>query len=142
MTFKLIRFQHIYLLEQAMMAQEISIPVYFSKYTDELNTVIEDISSNDIDKDAKRQAKRDSAISEIINSVSANGYQVVVSGANHAANKQSKIPIIQGELAPIKSIKHTDAGQIVDGHNKLPLIIVTAHLNTFGLLNVIYTTIN
>lgn len=64
-----------------MLAQEISIPVYFSKYDTELDDIISDISKLKIDEqddiaDVKDAGKRDSALGEIINSVSANGYQV------------------------------------------------------------------
>lgn len=64
-----------------MLAQEISIPVYFSNYDTELETIVDDISkmkSNEPDDIAeiKDAGKRDSALSEIINSISANGYQV------------------------------------------------------------------
>lgn len=64
-----------------MLAQEISIPVYFSKYDTELDTIIDDISKiksdePDIGADLKNAGKRDSALSEIVNSISANGYQV------------------------------------------------------------------
>lgn len=61
-----------------MLAQEISIPVYFSKYNNELNSIIEDISKirADDSDDIKASGKRDSALGEIINSISANGYQV------------------------------------------------------------------
>lgn len=72
-------FQQIFNLEQAMLSQDISIPVYFSKYDDQLNTIIEDLSkfkpSETVDEMAGA-GKRDSALSEIINSISANGYQV------------------------------------------------------------------
>lgn len=56
-----------------------------------------------------------------------------MSGASHVANKQSKIPIIQGELAPLKNIK---ADGNVEINTKLPLILITAHMETFGLVNV------
>lgn len=46
-------------------------------------------------------------------------------------NKASKIPIIQGELAPLKT-----GNKNIDDSNKLPLIIIVAHLDTFGLVNV------
>lgn len=117
-----------------MLAQEISIPVYFSKYNEELDGIIEDISNNITQsiEDEQNAQKRESAIAEIISSVSANGYQVTVTGANHNPNKQSKIPIIQGELFPIiKAKSPNDAA----ANAKLPLIIVTAHLDTFGILN-------
>lgn len=117
------------------MAQDISIPVFFSKYNAEFNDIIDDISVDA--KDAVGGQARESALSELINSVSANGYQIVVSGASHFANKQSKLPIIQGELAPVRNVKNSD--NLADINNKLPLIIVTAHINTFGLINVCAT---
>lgn len=124
--------QQIYVLEQAIMAQEISIPVFFSKFDPDLNNVIDEISTSKEKQETSKGNKRESAISEIMNSISANGYQVVVSGASHVANKQSKIPIIQGELAPTKNVK---ADGNVEINTKLPLIIITAHLETFGLVN-------
>lgn len=68
-------------LEQAMLAQEISIPVYFSNYNTELDTIIDDISKIKADEqdgiaDIEASTKRESALSEIINTISANGYQV------------------------------------------------------------------
>lgn len=118
--------QQVYLLEQAMMVQEISIPVYFSKYNEEMNEIINDITNN---LGAEKQpSQQGSALSEIFNSVSANGYQMVISGASHAPNKQSKIPIIQGELGPLKAKSD-------ESNMKLPLIIVTAQLNTLAMLN-------
>lgn len=64
-----------------MLAQEISIPVYFSKYDTDLDDIISDISKLKVDEqddiaELKDAGKRDSAVSEIINSISANGYQV------------------------------------------------------------------
>uniref|UniRef100_A0A1L8E295 Nicalin n=1 Tax=Nyssomyia neivai TaxID=330878 RepID=A0A1L8E295_9DIPT len=126
--------QHILLLEQAMMAQEVSIPVYFSTYDPKLEGIISDVTANSNAKPGQRE----SALTEIMNSISANGYQTVVSGASHAPNKQSKIPIIQGELAPTAGM-HKAAGDAnrntIEINPKLPLIIITAHLDTFGLLN-------
>lgn len=73
--------------------------------------------------------------------------QVVVSGATHTPNKQSRIPIIQGELIPVLKTfnnKHIGGGtaqqQIIPTDSalyaKLPLIIVTANIDTFGLIHV------
>lgn len=60
-----------------MMAQEISIPVYFSKYNGILNEIIEDIKKS-IHTNPEANAKRESAIAEILGSISANGYQVIL----------------------------------------------------------------
>lgn len=58
-----------------MMTQEILIPVYFSPFNEELDNIINDVSHN-ANADEASKKKRDSAIAEIFNSVSANGYQV------------------------------------------------------------------
>lgn len=65
------------MLEQAIMAQEISIPVYFSKFDPELNNIIDEISTSKEKQETSKNNKRESAISEIVNSISANGYQVI-----------------------------------------------------------------
>lgn len=112
------------------MLQEISIPVYFSRYNPKMNEIINDVTKTTSANQKKSSQERESAISEIMGSISANGYQIVVSGTGHTAIKQSKIPIIQGELTPTKHAIKTS-----DGESKLPLIILTAHLDTFGLIN-------
>ncbi|XP_067637931.1 BOS complex subunit ncln isoform X2 [Eurosta solidaginis] len=123
--------QHLYLLEQAMLAQPNSIPIYFSAYNAELERIITDITRTTRDNEAGK-AQRSSAASELFATISANGYQVIVSGASHLASKNSKIPIIQGELtSSSKILKQGEVG--LESGNKQPLIIVTAHLNTFGL---------
>lgn len=128
--------EHLFLLEQAMLVQVSPIPVYFSTYNEDLDQVIADITkASDAAKAAQQtnsgKVERGSALSELLGTISANGYQIVVSGASHAASKQSKIPIIQGELAPMKNVKAAE----VEVNPKLPLIILTSHLNTFGLYN-------
>ncbi|XP_055375499.1 BOS complex subunit ncln [Condylostylus longicornis] len=123
--------EHLFLLEDAMISQASTIPIYFSKYNEELDRLIDDITSTNL-KNSKGQNVRESALAEIINSISANGYQITVTGASHSADKHSKIPIIQGELAPLISIK---VGGDQENSNKLPIIVVVAHLKTFGLYN-------
>lgn len=122
-----------------MLSQEITIPVYFSKYNEQLDAIIDDISaskSNDSEPQIQ-SAKRDSALAELISTVSANGYQVTVTGAHHNPNKQSKIPIIQGELVPALNKKNAGSATTPDArdYSKLPLIIVAAHLDNFGIVN-------
>ncbi|XP_012162719.1 nicalin isoform X1 [Ceratitis capitata] len=125
--------EHLNLLEQSMLSQANSIPIYFSPYNEELERVISDVTrTSSINNDGK--AQRSSAAAELFASISANGYQVIVSGASHTASKNSKIPIIQGELAATsKILKQVENGG--EANSKLPLIIIAAHLNTFGLYN-------
>lgn len=109
-----------------MMQLDISIPVYFAPHTSKLEEIIGEILKVANSRDTNK--KRESALAEIVNSVSANGYQIVVSGAVHTMNKNSKIPILQGEM--VKPVSKSS-----DGDTKLPLIMVVAHLDTFGLIN-------
>uniref|UniRef100_T1PBL9 Nicalin n=1 Tax=Musca domestica TaxID=7370 RepID=T1PBL9_MUSDO len=125
--------EHLNLLEQAMMTQSISVPVYFSQYNTELEKIVNDISRNTASANNKKNARDNSALNEVFNSISANGYQIIVTGASHANNKNSKIPIVQGELAP--AAKFSKANNNEDLNSKLPLIIVAGHLNTFGIYN-------
>ncbi|XP_050318200.1 nicalin-1 isoform X2 [Bactrocera neohumeralis] len=131
MTFEEKRYLN--LLEQAMLAQPNSIPIYFSPYNSELERIITDITRT-TSKNIEGKAQRTSAATELLSSISANGYQVIVSGASHLASKNSRIPIIQGELAATtKILKQMESGG--ESNNKLPLIVITSHLNTFGLYN-------
>lgn len=123
--------QQMYMLEQAMLAQEISIPVYFSPHSKEMETVAKDLSK--VRGNNQRKQPQSSAMEDIVNTVSANGYQVVISGGSHAANKQSKINIIQGELAPTPLRMKAEETSVTSG--KLPIIIVTAQMQTLGLIN-------
>lgn len=59
--------------------------------------------------------------------------KVHVSGTHHSPNKQSKIPIVQGELYPMLQAKHP-AGE--SATSKLPTIIITTHIDNFGLIDV------
>lgn len=115
--------ENIFLLEQAMLVEEISIPVYFSKYDDEIDRIISEINQHPSKGAA---ATKQSALSEIFKKISANSYQIVVSGS-HSARKDSKIPIIQGELIPFKS-SSSDGVQ-----TKLPVIIISAQIKPFGV---------
>lgn len=60
--------------------------------------------------------------------------QVHVSGAYHTPNKLSKIPIVQGELHPILQAKNPNSDSAAN--SKLPTIVITSHIDNFGILNV------
>lgn len=105
-----------------MLVEEISIPVYFSKFDEEIDKIIGEINQN-----PTKGAAKQSALSEIFKKISANSYQVVVSGS-HSPKKDSRIPIIQGELIPFK--------QSSDGQpTKLPVIVISTQLKPFGVTN-------
>lgn len=104
-----------------MVAQEISIPVYFSRYSKKLDIIVNEISqgldTNDMSK---------SAAETMFNSIAANGYQIVVSSSNPSIKTDAKVATVQGHLS----------GYSTDG--KIPTIAVVAHYDSFGIAPVIY----
>lgn len=103
-------------LEDTMLAQEVSIPVYFAKWTPELNTITAEIAQSSLVND-----KSKSAAEAIFNSISANGYQIVINPGAPNVKQDTKIATIQGYLA----------GQNSEG--KTPTIAIVAHYDSFGV---------
>lgn len=103
-----------------------TIPVYFLKYSEEFEGLIGDISNN-----LATTSSVTSALNDIVDKVSANIYQVVVSGANASPKKESQISILQGELLPFKPAL---ANQLKD--DKLPVIVVNVGFKHFGITNI------
>ncbi|XP_030379487.1 nicalin [Scaptodrosophila lebanonensis] len=118
-------------LEQAMLTQAVPVPVYFSAPNKYLEQIVDDITHTIDDNGSKKQ--NDTAIAQLFLSISANGYQVTVSGANAVANKNSKISVIQGELLSNQYVPKRMEG--TDDYNNLPVILITANLKTFGIYN-------
>lgn len=108
--------QHLMLLEDVMMAQEISIPVYFAVWTPELEEIVTDITYSFITDD-----KAGSAAEAIFNSISANGYQIVISPGTASAKQDIKIATLQGKLSGISP------------EGKTPTIAVVAYYDSFGV---------
>lgn len=103
-------------LEDAMLAQEITIPVYFAKWTPELETIVTEISHSSVTND-----KSKSAAEAMFTSIAANGYQIVVNPGSPNVKQDVKVATIQGHLA----------GQSTDG--KTPTVAVVAHYDSFGV---------
>lgn len=104
------------ILEDAMLAQEISSPVYFAKYSPELNEIVTDISNGFISDE-----KSGTALEAIINSISANGYQIVINPGTAGPKQDMTLVTLHGKLGGIGS----------DG--KIPTIAVIAHYDSFGV---------
>ncbi|XP_017786970.1 PREDICTED: nicalin [Nicrophorus vespilloides] len=107
---------HLVLLENAMMMEDIKIPVYFCKETKELNNIVKEVGTNNAADD-----KKISAAEAMLASVSANGYQIVVSPKTPSAKTDVKVATIQGNLV----------GHSADG--KIPTIAIVAHYDSFGV---------
>ncbi|XP_072397376.1 BOS complex subunit NCLN [Diabrotica undecimpunctata] len=108
-------YQHLLLLENIMLAQEVTIPVYFVKYSPELKSIIEDIESNIEDNLSK------SATEAMINSIAGNGYQIIISASTPTVRTDARIATIHGQLS----------GYSADG--KIPTIAVVAYYDSFGV---------
>ncbi|XP_068158402.1 BOS complex subunit NCLN [Drosophila tropicalis] len=121
--------EQITILEQAMLFQSAPIPVYFAPFNKNLDKILDEISyttTQNINQD-------ETAFTQLVTSISANGYHVTVSDVSSSANKNSKIPVVYGELIPNNFV-----GNYVDNilhESNLPVILITASLKTFGIFN-------
>lgn len=104
------------ILEDAMLAQDIASPVYFAKYTKDLDDIVTDISSGFITDE-----KAGTALEAIINSVSANGYQIVINPGSTTPKNDMSLTTLQGKLG----------GTGAD--RKIPTIAIVAHYDSFGV---------
>ncbi|KAL0820666.1 hypothetical protein ABMA28_006498 [Loxostege sticticalis] len=84
--------EHIQLLEMAMIQQEVNAPVYFAQWTPEFEDIIRDLQHSFITDD-----KSGTALEAMFNSVSSNGYQIVVS-ATAPQKMDSKPTTLHGKL--------------------------------------------
>ncbi|XP_043641251.1 nicalin [Drosophila teissieri] len=117
------------ILEQSMLTHTAAVPIYFAPYNKDLEKIIDDITYTTTDSPGQNQT----ALAQLVVTVSANRYHINVGGGSIAANKNSKIPIIHGELLPNQlALKPTES--VGDGQ-KLPVILITANLKTFGIYN-------
>ncbi|KAF5304816.1 hypothetical protein FQR65_LT07833 [Abscondita terminalis] len=108
--------QHLMVLEDAMLAQEVNIPVYFVTWNLELEKIATEISTVVSTDDRTK-----SATEALFASVAANGYQIVINPRNPSPRTDVKISSIQGNLP----------GYAVEG--KTATIAIVAHYDSFGV---------
>ncbi|KAJ2948688.1 hypothetical protein O0L34_g7945 [Tuta absoluta] len=85
--------EHIQLLEMAMVGEEINAPVYFAQWTPEIEDMLEDLQHSMLTDE-----RSGTALEAMMNTVSSNGYQIVVS-ASSPQKLESKAVSIHGKLA-------------------------------------------
>ncbi|CAH0724211.1 unnamed protein product, partial [Brenthis ino] len=106
--------EHIKLLEMAMMQQEISIPVYFAEWTPDFGDIIKDLQHSFITDD-----KSGTALEAMFNTVSSNGYQIVVSAS--APQKLDSKPV-------------TIHGKLVGRSGTAQTIVIAAHYDSSSII--------
>ncbi|XP_053614170.1 BOS complex subunit ncln [Plodia interpunctella] len=84
--------EHIQLLEMAMVQNEVNAPVYFAQWTPDFEDIIKDLQHSFITDD-----KSGTALEAMFNSVSSNGYQIVVS-STVPQKLESKPVTLHGKL--------------------------------------------
>ncbi|XP_070210935.1 BOS complex subunit NCLN-like [Littorina saxatilis] len=107
--------EHLQSLERDLMQEETSLPVYFSPETEELQEIYQDLEHGVAGDQAV------SAWEALLSSATANGFQMVVSGAQAKALPDFQVTNIQGRLS---------------GHGieeQLPTIVITAHYDATGV---------
>ncbi|XP_054278741.1 BOS complex subunit ncln-like [Macrosteles quadrilineatus] len=103
-------------LEKFMLSQEVFIPVYFASWTPEFQIILDDVATSMVTDE-----KAGTAAQALMNSVSANGYQIVVNTNKASPKSDVQIASVQGKLV---------------GHgieDKMPTIAIVAHYDSFGV---------
>ncbi|XP_011315449.1 nicalin [Fopius arisanus] len=106
--------EHILSLEASMESSgETTIPVYFSPWNSDLQTIL-----NDLEHGLITDAKANTELQNLVNSISASGYQVIVAAGQPTPKADVKIATVQGKLA----------GAGVE--EKLPTVAIVAHYDS------------
>ncbi|XP_011064630.1 PREDICTED: nicalin [Acromyrmex echinatior] len=109
--------QHIMSLEESMMyGSETMIPVYFAPWHSELQIILDDIAGGFITDE-----KTGAAAEAIYNSISASGYQVVVTTGQALPKTEVKVATLHGKL--------TGTGT----EEKLPTIAIVTYYDSTGV---------
>ncbi|XP_063540627.1 BOS complex subunit ncln [Cydia strobilella] len=106
--------EHIQLLEMAMVQDEISAPVYFAEWSPAFEDILRDLQHSFITDD-----KSGTALEAMLNTVSSNGYQIVVS---------APVP------AKLDSKPVTLHGKLIGRSGSAQTIIISAHYDSSGLV--------
>nr|CAG4643073.1 EOG090X02MW [Ilyocryptus agilis] len=101
-------------MEKSLLSQEISIPVYFTPQTPQLQEIYSNI------KESTGKDSASSAAQALFGAVSANGYQLAVNGNQAKLLTDVQISNIQGKM-PGFGIE-----------DQLPTVAVVAHYDSFG----------
>ncbi|XP_073954066.1 LOW QUALITY PROTEIN: BOS complex subunit ncln [Choristoneura fumiferana] len=106
--------EHIQLLEMAMIQDEISAPVYFAQWSPDFEDILGDLQHSFITDD-----KSGTALEAMFNTVSSNGYQIVVSA-----------PVPQ----KLESKPVTLHGKLVGRSGSAQTIIIAAHYDSSAVV--------
>ncbi|KAK9409029.1 nicalin [Crotalus adamanteus] len=101
-------------IEPEMLAMETIVPVYFAKEDDELLSIYEQTQT------ASTSQGSASAAEVLLHTATANGFQMVTSGAQSKAVNDWLITSIEGRLTGL-------------GGEDLPTIVLVAHYDSFGV---------
>ncbi|XP_025031551.1 nicalin isoform X2 [Python bivittatus] len=101
-------------IEPEMLAMETIVPVYFAKEDDELLSIYEQTQA------ASASQGSASAAEVLLHTATANGFQMVTSGAQSKAVNDWLITSIEGRLTGL-------------GGEDLPTIVLVAHYDSFGV---------
>ncbi|KAL8177857.1 UNVERIFIED_CONTAM: hypothetical protein K2H54_021977 [Gekko kuhli] len=100
--------------EPEMLAMETIVPVYFAEEDDELLSIYEQTQA------ASASQGSASAAEVLLHTATANGFQMVTSGAQSKAISDWQITSVEGRLAGL-------------GGDDLPTIVIVAHYDSFGV---------
>ncbi|CAG5120235.1 unnamed protein product [Candidula unifasciata] len=107
--------QHLQSLEQELLQEAVSVPVYFATESEFLNDIYLDVQEGNTGDNAP------TAWEALLSSATANGFQLVISGSPAEPLPEFEVANIQGHLS----------GYGIE--EQLPTIVITAHYDAMGI---------
>jgi hypothetical protein len=131
-------------LESQLLHEEVKLPVYFITESNEINEYYDYIESDSMSSSDSHEHKQDiSAFQTLLNAIFTDGFQFVINSAqsqaiSHTSSEYQAINIqgkLNGAYGPASSSRDENSNNFVKS-NKVPIVIITAHYDTFGLATV------
>ncbi|BFY98506.1 hypothetical protein BsWGS_01546 [Bradybaena similaris] len=107
--------QHLQSLEQELLQEAVSVPVYFATESEFLKDIYIDVQEGNAGDNAP------TAWEALLSSATANGFQLVISGSPAEPLPEFEVANIQGHLS----------GYGIE--EQLPTVVITAHYDTMGI---------
>ena len=132
-------------LESHLLHEEVKLPVYFISESAEINEYYDYIESDSMSSSDSNEHKQDtSAFRALLNAIITSGFQFVINSPQsqaishtssefQAINIQAKLNGAFGSAS--SSFKEENSNNFVKS-NKVPIIIITAHYDAFGMATV------
>ena len=132
-------------LESHLLHEEVKLPVYFLNESEEINDYYDYIESDSMSTSDSSEHKKDtSAFQALLNQIITSGFQFVINSPqsqpiSHTNSEFQTVNLqarLNGAFGSISSSFKDENSNGFAKSNKVPIIIITAHYDAFGMATV------